>query len=819
MIRREVSSNDRFLKILFLVLLVGLLGYLFRDIFPWRSWIQSTITHTGSSSPWFDKQKRIYDNALAQGRFDIVVAPVSAEPESLDRVSRSLISRYVAEGLRQRTQYSLPDTSWVIHALGEYDRVIPESSAKALADKVGARYLLTSTVSRPKEVFSYDLAMTVFEHEKGSFGDSWKVVARIDWRDIEFSDQQPPEESLRLRLGDLLQETRIPLGEPGPVDDASRQLNYEQQELHDFAKVSKPTTIDNALALQVYASLYPQIAFEQELVWERSLVALEGADSRTPLYRLLRARANMHLHRRPFALQILGEPQTEAEKAFFGYMQGNIHQAETHSYRIEDPLLGMISKIESDTLRRSYGRGEGYTARSEQLARILPTWSDLVYTRMSTVSWFDDEFQNKLAQRMAAEGYAIDDPSPGELDLWWSVLLANLGIHRNQSVPYVDGLRAVRLDALQPKIWADKSAQWTKQDGDTRLQEWDYFELLLTASRYSIQKDLYTTTSYQHLFERAEQKVKVLDEAFAGHPLMVSNDALVSWLEQRDRRYAEKKEKLRERVLRLAMDLHRWQPGETELSRTAEWYFYELNHLNYGKYYDEPMRWDRRYMGKSPSRFGHISKGDERWRRAVAYTFNAFDAMSLFLNKLRREGRLAEGEAVLAANRDRFVGSPLRSRFIVDNLRRLPDERAVPLIRQELEADPNDWDMRVALAERQMRIHQFAEAQATILAQPNLQLTNEEGVGKTNALAKFARKMALAGGIDYAIPVFRKAASYDNGAENDFNSREQIAVYENKIDEAYQWAKASYDRYQGFGVLGFGLIIDFLIKCFGEFAI
>jgi hypothetical protein len=150
-------SSERFKIYLLIVLLtamVAILVYKFRALVPEVGHSRYTPPTT---SKWFESQKARFTAALSRDKYDIVIMPIEAAPESLDRVARSMMTRHLAEEYRSRTNLHVPDTTWVIRALGSNAREIPLNEGERLARKLGARYLVEGHVSRPRSIFHFDL--------------------------------------------------------------------------------------------------------------------------------------------------------------------------------------------------------------------------------------------------------------------------------------------------------------------------------------------------------------------------------------------------------------------------------------------------------------------------------------------------------------------------------------------------------------------------------------------------------------------------------------------------------------------------------------
>jgi len=748
-----------------------------------------------STSPWYEREKSIYRQALANQEFDIVISQFQAEPESLDRVSRSLMTRYLANEIQARSDLRVPDTTWVNRALGSNLRQISIKDAKALTESVGARYLIEGRVSRPNAVNRFNLEFSIYERDAASRRGAWKEPKQWIIEDIEFSDELPPEEAFHESMEAVLGTFGIPLRAKQEKRLESLSFKYDGQPLLEIAKKAKGTPLDRALMLQLFASLYPDSSYERELLWERSLVALEAVHPDSDLFRLLKSRANANLHRRPYALKILGEPETEMEKSHYWFLQGSMYLADQANSKIEDPVLNLISTIELEGLRRYFDRQEGYMGRRKEAEEKLPAWKFIVNNRLSTADWFDGSIHYEIQKMLQKEGL---EPEPD----WdnWIVLL--IGVQLNQydiELPdFLTDFTGKNINAIEHTrrlLWEQRAKNWSSVTGDRRLQEWDYFDLVYAINMSSAFKTVSNTTMKQGLPKEARTRIDTLQDAFEGRPNWHMAKALVSWQLAKKPEFRNKATRLRRNALQNAKVIQKIVPGEGYLSRSAEWYFHEMGHRNYGKYYDEPIRWDRRYMQNSPSINKKVSYGDEAWRRQLAYAVKAFDTLEVYYKSLMRSGRDEEAQQLLEENRDRFIGSRFWAKQFLAPYKGRQDDDAIAAIEKGLAQDPNVWRIRRHLATKLIDRGEYARAQRIILDTPGFS-NREFAVYNTNKLSKLARLFESKDQFEMAIPLYKIAAAYNTHAWNDYYAKERLAFLSDNYADAAKFAKQNADHYK-----------------------
>jgi hypothetical protein len=118
----------------------------------------------------------------------------------------------------------------------------------------------------------------------------------------------------------------------------------------------------NAAYLQLLAMLTPRrMSYARRRLFERSLMALHRVDHASSDYKLLTARALLHLYRRPAALKYLAAPTTAAERALRDYANGNYPQLTAQVPKIKAPLLRAMAALEQSDLGYAYNSNQART--------------------------------------------------------------------------------------------------------------------------------------------------------------------------------------------------------------------------------------------------------------------------------------------------------------------------------------------------------------------------------------------------------------------------------------------------------------------------
>jgi hypothetical protein len=158
---------------------------------------------------------------------------------------------------------------------------------------------------------------------------------------------------------------------------------------------------------------------------ERSLIALRDAQPADEAVRLLRARAALHLYRRPYALtQLRGLASGEA-RVMHELAQSNLTRAEALAAQIADPAARLTIELELAEARPRYGVSAGARARRDMVLEQYPGYAALLHPALSGEEWFQSVSHELVQQQLAALGVQIEDNPQQKLGRDFHVLLAS----------------------------------------------------------------------------------------------------------------------------------------------------------------------------------------------------------------------------------------------------------------------------------------------------------------------------------------------------------------------------------------------------------
>jgi hypothetical protein len=747
-------------------------------------------------SAWIEREKALFREILTGGRHEILVLPVQAEEPSFDRIARSLMTRYLAYRVAERTGARTADPTLVARALDARARELRIGEAQRFAAALGARKMIAAGVQRKGQAFAFRAQVWTRDGDDAP----WREGARAVLDGLPYHDRLPPSVTFRGEVDTLLDRLQMPGAKSAPAQSPPATAETAPfDDLLRLATLERASAIDRALHLQLVAALHERESIEAQTLWERSLVALWRSPQDSPLVRLLEARAYLHLQRRPYALERLGEPRSSAERVLLEVMNGNLPAAEAAAESIDHRALRLISEIELADLYDAYGLQKRLVARRAVVLDPPRTEAAVLRFRMSAPEWFSADTHGQLAD-------AISRVTPLPADLretaaawlrWLYWLPDNLGSHN---------LRLARsIERIYPRAWKEHAQAWAAKPGQDRLAPWDHYELLIATNRRAVEKTVRSVLDMQGLPEAAVAIIEDLGMLFRGNPgLAYLRSRALERIGRKSTPGAEKRRYSESSAL--AVSVYRWEGGETQLSFDAEHYIYERQ---YRKYADEPIRWYRRAdFPAERLQFERLSYSPQEMERSIAsakrrleYSDRSAAPLRELVRWLRRAGLTKEASAVVEANQKRFVGTVARTELLAEAREaERYGEDLVPVYREMLELDPGSWDARWRLAKAYMESGHPVKTQETVLAYPGfVKPEGENIVGLSNRAFEAGYYLYRRGEPALGEPLFRLANSMRTWSAREIHARELVAIRESNLKQALEHARYQVDRYNDAG--------------------
>jgi len=508
-------------------------------------------------SRWLESEKQQYRRLLNKARADVLVVPFQTQGYAIDRIGRSLMTRYLADSITSTSSLVIANPTLVARALGENARIISSKEVYGLANALGVSTLIWGHVGHQRDQ-RLNLSIYAQQRTEGAPLSFSSPGTQRKWQGIEFSDEHLPSEVfLDLTdeiLGILPFETRK-YPQPRLVREVVEpKIPFTPHGLADGRSLS---AIEAAYYLQSMGMLSSRhTAVARERMYERSLVAIRHISSNSPDYALLKARAYFYLHRRPAALEALGDPQRSENRALKYLLNGDLNGLEAAANSIQSPLKKLLSKIELFDLKISYSGRPLKKGVYDAVIKNFPNWKALLERRVRDYDKWGMQ-SNLHIKKILEKDFPADVPSADEL------LAANIAI--------ADPLRMI--DEAELSVYRhirfllnDRSKEWCCTNENWRPNNWDYLGVLQSVAESNIIQSVNFMLNVQAKAKTALEILAIYLPVYDGHPTLsyFRSAALVKMA--RKRKGVARKNIFNEAVL-LSKKVYQWSGGQTPISR------------------------------------------------------------------------------------------------------------------------------------------------------------------------------------------------------------------------------------------------------------
>ena len=565
--------------------------------------VSTVVAMTGDAkrtSGWIDRRRALFADVLRGGGCEVLVVPLEPAPvadgkleRSLDRPARSLITREIAAQIHQQTGLCVADPTLVARALGERARELRSTQVWKLADAMGTSWIVRGTVEVDSEHLAYSISLDTFA--RGSGKCTWVAGEGAQWGPLSFSDELPPEVAFAPIVAQAVTQLGLPAASGSEQSAATSAPHAFPRSPLELA-ADPGSAVERARRLQLLAAIGGNIDTAAEHLWERSLIAVRDAQPTDEAVRVLRARAALHLHRRPYALMLLRGLASGEARVTHELAQGNLIRAEGLAAQIADPAARLIIELELAEAHLRYGRSAGARARRDMLLKQYPGYAPLLYPALSGDEGFEPVSHELVQQQLAALGVPIED-NP------LSTPLRAIGHYLGEDMLMSSDVsrHAAAIERSYAPLWRMRAASWHAQRAFDRLAEWDYYDALYAANRLALANPALAIAARRAQGAALMELVRELSPTFAGYPPLAAG---VLWsLRSRQQTFAKPDLQLDERERRLNRDLIAWEGGETPTVRNIQAIASEP------AYYDEPPRAWRPAHHAGPADPARIEQG------------------------------------------------------------------------------------------------------------------------------------------------------------------------------------------------------------------
>ncbi len=755
-------------------------------------------------SRWIESEKSLNKGLFKGKSFDILVVPFQVQGYAIDRVGRSLMTRYLVRRIGFATGKSMPRPTLVARALGKNARTFDLSEVYEFADKLGVKTLVTGYVGHNRDE-KLDFTIIVRQRAEGGSFDAKVETTKFKWEDVEFSDEHLPSEAFHALLGQIME--KLPFS-AAPISSSPRHmkaanLSAPPEKIEDIFLRKGRTPVEDAYYLQLLGLLFPESMTKREGLFERSLVALRDVSPNAPDYRVLKARALFYLHRRPAALKVLGRPVSVEERALLALLDGNLLLLEEMSRKVSSPILRLMADIELNDLKWSYKSSLG---RSKNLKRIIKGFPHLAtvleYRFKSSDNWrvvSNLEIKEELDKTFPVPGYDAAD-----------IALVSTGNALNES------------DEVNFSVYNHHRSLLDKEPerfcctgGLSYPVEMDYLDLLKTIGDLNLVKNLRFFLNVQGLPGVTLEVFNRYETVYADHPEMSSLKAKALHEQALVKKRAEFK-KLDKKAKTLAYDAFYWSKGQNRVSNysnnimTSRGVQVE-SHTLYDEDYPRRHYWymegrgDRKTVKDSIIKDVANSLYDYKRKRfynlelSLKYTHNNPKAFKYLYNTLLLDLRMYdEAEKLSQSNRARFLGHPLKAKYSALDLYGSGDVKgAVAVFEGAIKLTPGVWNPYFELGMLYIREGDFKAASRAFWRYPYFR---KEAVANRVALSNRAEQAAsglvYVGAFKEAARLYRLSQSYETGSAAEMKSLVMLARFEADYDKTLDHYKNLVRRYE-----------------------
>jgi hypothetical protein len=758
-----------------------------------RDAVLALVPERPRASGWLEHQKSLFTQVLSGAQCEVLVVPfetgeaTDARPtHSLDRPARSLITRQVAAGIAAHAGLCVADPTLVARALGPRARNHDWSQISRLAEATGARWVVRGAIKLDSAQRAYEVAVQVFVREPGD-KPRWGQGEAVEWGPVAFSDELPPEVAFQSLVPSVVEHLGLPVEsrpQDAPAAPRPPELPPAPSELAD----DPGSALARAERLQLVAVTYPPSDVNGENLWERSLIAAAHLPDRDEGARMVRARAALHLYRRPYALALLRGLDRPEARALLAQAQGNLSEAESLVPRMADPVAVLITDVELEVMRTRYARSAGFRERRRTLLDQHPAYAALLYVPLSSDEWFQPAAHELVWRQLSTLGVPIAEDVP-------IALLRTIPAQFSQQVWFSrDIVRLpVAIERSYAPLWRSRAPQWRAARAFDRLAQWDMYEALYGANRAAVISSAKAISSQQVRPEALLAFVNALGQTFAGDPALEETAAWALGQLRYERKSAPDR-MLDERQRLLLRDLVTWGGGETDTERFLAW---ALPREMQRVYLDEPPRnWRAAPQSAREPNRADLESNVAHELRALSFSQYDFAHLSNAQGLLDQLGNKDAAEQVAAQARERFIGNPARDDFLLKLAERKRDTAGyAALIEQKIHEQPEEWALYYRLAQTHLQARQPDQAQRALLAYPLWRGGKADGVALSNQAQEGGMLLLRAGEAELARPLFKLGAGSETGSGAQLWSGLWLARLDHNWPEIRNWGRRLHQQH------------------------
>lgn len=737
-------------------------------------------------SQWQTSEKQRYAKLLTTGKFDVMVVPFSVRDYGFSAALMSLMQAQLSHEIARNGKLKVADPWLVARALGEGRRTIDIGEALQLADKAGARRVVWGHVGHDRQL-NMTVVLNVIDRKDGqTLNQSNPSTVLSETR--QFTIKQSPVEAFSSLIPGMLASLGIDHKPATLLTSGAAPASFPADPSALYSGAADP--LRDAYYLQLLALLTPVNAQRtHERLVAKSLLALQFVSPDVPGYRLGKARGMALLGMRPAALEALGQPATEEEKAMQAFLNGDLPQLQAAASRVKSPVTRLMAEREANLVGWKYGAIDtAFADRQVAALRLGSPWRDLAirafrdnddwnqFSNVEPKGLLDSAFplQGFTAKSLIDGARVLGDPAKAQASIEFSV--------RDH---------IMRMQERAPEKWCCNA-------DFARVAAQDYLDFLEAIANDNIERRVNMQNYLQGRPEAALQQLNILDPVFKDHPRFTFLRA------QSEANLARSKEgSVKEGLLRSsyanAMHALYWESGQTYIAAEAFDFLSNLGRSDFGwpgnPYVgDFPMRpyysdWDA--GGNPEAIIGNTQSALEN----SMYDIRPIHYLDFYWRKIHDNGERAD--AVFQALGRRFNGDPNIARMQAETLRRKGDiSAAIQAYRQTIKAQPQQWLGYKELGEMLYREGRIEEAAQVAMSYPGFGPgATENRVAVSNYAYEAGSWFYWSGHFEQAIPLYEVAANLETGSAASITGKLRLKLLEGDYLGAIEGTYARANRY------------------------
>lgn len=757
----------------------------------------STGSYPKPASAWRVNERKLYGGLLAGRSYEVVVVPCQVQMYGFDQSTRSLMTIELSRAIGRARGKPMPDPYVVERALGDGVRRHKFWTPLNFGWDIGAQRMIECSVGHLRDgKMTITLKDWKFDRKSpsavaaGVRAQLGRSVTR-SYEHLAFSDEKPPLEVYRAMLPKIVKDLGYDPAAASPKRVESSFTGNELPETPLGLTEGQANPARDAYYLQLLGALTPRREErERERLFEKSLLAIERMKRDSPQYRVLKARAYMHLGLRPAALKVLGTPATLEEKALHAALNGNLPELRASIAQETRLVPRMLEMLEATAIAADYGVLTQKDAAAAAASLKLPGKIWQIVVARAFIDWDGWSQQDNLVlkqvldEELPIKGYTAEGIVRGAMAIGD---MAKARTSLNLSV----------LEHVRRLLTADP-AKWCCTMPDDRPTARDYLDFMEATATDNLMRRAHLFTMIQGSPESALEFLSSIQGVYDGYPEFALERAYAE-SQQAKQAEAAAREGLGRAADLDALNAVYWSGGQTRVAADGRSLLGDMRRMDFGyigRWYasDLPFRPYFPSWEGGPNSDPDVRNSLAALKNSVS-DFYPVQELEFLLERIRHEP--AELQTVVQRIEDRFAGCPERDLFFAKMSMKKNDVAAAEAHMREGIADaPGDWRAYSKLGTLLFKRGEPQKAAQIFMSYPGFRKgASQNAVDVSNDAYEAGSNFYWSGEFALAKPLYRIAADLDTGSAASISSSIRLAMLDGDYGAALAGSLARAQRY------------------------